>query len=127
MPIHILVVMDILERPKDEVERLMGDTLRVLGLSMGRLWFQEMKLEIEAFRRTLERESEVNERLLKEAIRRLEGMGLVTAESKIRATYGGGEPDLLIGSTDFPVLLMKLREDEQFRRYKKTLEEVFGI
>lgn len=118
--------MDILERPKDEVEKLMGDTLRVLGLSMGRLWLQEMKAEIEAFRRTLDRESEVNEKLLKEAVRRLEDMGLVIAESKVRATYGGGEPDLLVGSTDFPVLLIKLRKDEQFCRYKRTLEEVLG-
>ncbi len=104
----------------------MGDSLRVLGLCMGRLWFKEMIVEIEAFRKTLGREKEVDEKSLKEAIKRLIDMGLVEAEGKIRATYTGGEPDVLVGLRDYVSTIHMLRKDPDYLRYLEVMESFLG-
>ena len=116
----------ILSQPEDKVELLMADSIRVLCLCMGRLWLSEMKLEIEAFRRTLQREQEVDMDELKQAINRLVEMGVVEAQNKIRATMGGGEPDVLVGLKDYPTILVMMRDDRDFAEYRRVLDEVLG-
>jgi len=114
----------ILSQPEDKIELLMADSIRVLCLCMGRLWLSEMKLEIEAFRRTVRREQEVDTGELKRAVDRLVEMGIVEAENKIRATMGGGEPDILVGLRDYPAILVMMRQDKDFAEYHRILDEV---
>ena len=116
----------ILLYPKDPVEGLMGDIIRVLGLCMGRLWLSEIGPEIEAFRRTVGKEEAVDDELLMKAIRRLEGLGIVDSESKIKATYGGGEPDVLVGLKDYFVVLTSLKDDPDYITYLKVIDEIFS-
>lgn len=104
----------------------MADSIRVLCLCMGRLWLSEMKLEIEAFRRTVQREQEVDMEELKQAIDKLVEMGVVEAGNKIRATMGGGEPDVLVGLKDYPAILVLMRGDRDFTEYQRVLDEVLG-
>ena len=116
----------ILSQPEDKIELLMADSLRVLCLCMGRLWLSEMKLEIEGFRRTLGREQEVDIGELKEAVKRLVEMDMVEAQDKIKATMGGGEPDVLVGLRDYPATLSLMRNDRDFAEYRRVLDEVLG-
>ena len=116
----------LLSQPEDKIELLMADSVRVLCLCMGRLWLSEMKLEIEGFRRTVGREQKVDLKELKQAIERLVQMGTVEAEDRIRATMGGGEPDVLIGLKDYPAMLTSMRSDRDFAKYNRILDEVLG-
>ena len=89
---------------------------------MGRLWFKEMIMEIVAFRKTLGREKEVDEKSLKEAIKRLADKGLIEAEEKIRATYTGGEPDVLVGLRDYVSTIHMLKKDSDYLRYLEIMK-----
>lgn len=116
----------ILSQPEDKIELLMADSIRVLCLCMGRLWLSEIKLEIEAFRRTLQREQEVDMGELKQAINRLVEMGVAEAENKIKATMGGGQPDVLVGLRDYPAILVMMKDDRDFAEYHRVLDKVLG-
>ncbi len=117
---------DILSCASSPRERLMGDILRVLGLSLGRLWLAELAAEIAAFRETLGFSEPTSRKELVDAVMSLAGLGLVTVEERIRATYSGGENDLLVGVVDFDELSNALMDDEAYNRYRSILDGIFG-
>lgn len=117
---------DVLSGASSPHERLMGDILRVLGLSLGRLWLAELAAEIAAFRETLGFSEPANRKELVAAVMSLAGLGLVTVEERIRATYSGGEKDLLVGVVDFNGLSSALRDDEAYNRYRSIMDSIFG-
>lgn len=115
------IVSEILGNPAGNVEKLMGDIIRVLGLSIGRLWLYEIKLEIEALRSSLNRSEDFNDEMLKEAIQRLQSMGIVKTEPGLRATFRESEPDLLVDLTDRHTASIALLQDNDYVKYHKMM------
>ena len=117
---------DVLSCASSPRERLMGDVLRVLGLSLGKLWLTELAAEIAAFRETLGFSELTDRKELVDAVMSLAGLGLITVEERVRATYSGGENDLLVGVVDLDELSNALMGDEAYNRYRSILDEIFG-
>ena len=111
----------ILSNTSTSLDRLKGDILRVLGLSMGRLWLSELKPELETFRVSLGLVEPVEAEELRKAITELVNDEVLEAEERIKATLAGGEKDLLIGVKDVNSLILAVKDDEAYRRYREML------
>jgi len=110
-----------LNNPQNEIEVLMGDIVRVLGLLLGRLWLSELSAEVSAFRASVGRPQDFSEEDLKLAIKRLEGLNMVSVEEGLRATFGKPEPDSLIGLNVAIPVIEFLSKDEDVKRYRMLL------
>jgi len=111
-----------LKNPENEVEVLMGDVVRVLGLLLGRLWLSELYSEVSAFRASIGRPQDFSEKDLKLAIKRLEELKIVSVEEGLRATFGAPVQDFLVGlNVVFPIVEF-LSKDEDIKRYRMLLK-----
>lgn len=111
-----------LENPENEIEVLMGDIVRVLGLLLGRLWLSELCSEVSAFRTSLGRPQDFSEKDLKLAIKRLEDLKIVSMEEGFRATFGAPEQDLLVGLNVTVPIIEFLSKDDDIKRYRMLLK-----
>lgn len=114
-------IKGILASTDTSLDRLKGDVLRVLGLGMGRLWLSELRPELETFRTTLGLTEPVDAKELRRVIEELVREGVLEAEERIKATFTGGEKDLLVGVKDVNALLIAVRSDEAYRRYQSLI------
>ena len=116
---ELRIALKILVRPQGRLEKLMGDVLRVLALSLGAIWLSEIRYEVEAFRRTLGEYEDVTEEEVEEAVLRLRDLGLIACEHRIRGVLDErqGVPDLLVSIRSRAEVAKVLRRDERTQRY----------
>jgi len=103
---------------EEGLEKVMGDVLRTLFLFSGALWLPELLGEYEGFVRTLGEEP-VDKKVVAEAVKKLEEVGLVEVRPGIRATnVRGGEETFLISLVRAPEVLEALSTDSRVMRYR---------
>jgi len=104
---------------EDAVSSLMLDILRILSVFYGVLWKTEISQDLIKFYRTIGEPEIVNPKMIDEAIRNLENLGLIKTEERIRGiplstkTY----QDLLVHLTDKFATKKILQKDEKYRKY----------
>ncbi|MEM2153549.1 MAG: hypothetical protein QXE05_01990 [Nitrososphaeria archaeon] len=113
--------INFLKKPENEIELLMSDIIRVLGLLLGRLWLSELSSEVLAFRESVGRPLEFSDRDLQLAIRRLKDLNIVNIEEGLRATFGKPEPDILVGLNVAVPIIEFLSKDDDIKKYKMLL------
>lgn len=126
MFIHIRLIVlgmsiNFLKKPENEIELLMSDIVRVLGLLLGRLWLSELSSEVLAFRESVGRPLEFSDKDLQLAIRRLKDLNIVNIEEGLRATFGNPEPDILVGLNVAVPIIEFLSKDDDIKKYKMLL------
>ncbi len=126
MFIHIRLIVlsmsiNFLKKPENEIELLMSDIIRVLGLLLGRLWLSELSSEVLAFRESVGRPLEFSDKDLQLAIRRLKDLNIVNIEEGLRATFGKPEPDILVGLNVAVPIIEFLSKDDDIKKYKMLL------
>jgi hypothetical protein len=108
-----------LSAPKDDKERLMADTMRVLSLAPGKkLWMDELSAELGAFRQTLDREEAFSGKDLRNSVKALEALRIVTAEERVTAALGKPRPNLLVELAHTESLERLLMLDADVRQYR---------
>jgi len=97
----------------------MLDILRILSVFYGVLWKTEISQDLIKFYRTIGEPEIVNPKMIDEAIKNLENLGLIKTEERIRGiplstkTY----QDLLVHLTDKFATKKILQKDEKYRKY----------
>jgi len=120
------------EASEDAVSSLMLDILRILSVFYGVLWKTEISQDLIKFYRTIGEPEIVNPKMIDEAIRNLENMGLIKTKERIRGmplstqTY----QDLLVHLTDKFATKKILQKDEKYRKYilkrEKAIKEALN-
>lgn len=106
------------KEPKNEMELLMGDVVRVLSLLLGKLWLSELSAELASFRISIERPSAFSDDDLKNAIRTLQALNVITTQKGLRATFEKPEPDILVGLTNSRYFMNLLESDSDLKKYR---------
>jgi len=117
---------------EDAVSSLMLDILRILSVFYGVLWKTEISQDLIKFYRTIGELEIVNPKMIDEAIKNLENMGLIKTEKRIRGmplstqTY----QDLLVHLTDKFATKKILQKDKKYRKYilkrEKAIKEALN-
>lgn len=117
---------------EDAVSSLMLDILRILSVFYGVLWKTEISQDLIKFYRTIGEPEIVNPKMIDEAIKNLENMGLIKTEKRIRGmplstqTY----QDLLVHLTDKFATKKILQKDKKYRKYilkrEKAIKEALN-
>jgi len=110
-----------LKEPKNNVESLMGDVVRVLSILLGKLWMSELSAELSAFRISLNRPSDFTDADLKEAVKRLCDLKVVETREGLRATFGKPQPDTLVGLIGAHDLMDSIASDTDVKKYRMML------
>ncbi len=113
--------INFLKNPENEIELLMSDVVRVLGLLLGRLWLSELYAEVSSFRASVGRPLEFSDKDLQLAIKRLKELHIVNTEEGLRATFGKPEPDTLVGLNVVAPIIEFLSKDDDIKKYRMLL------
>lgn len=111
-----------LKEPKNEMELLMGDIVRVLNLLLGTLWLSELSIELSSFRSSLERPLPFNDIELENALKNLKDQNVVTSQKGLKATFENPKPDILVRlvtSHPFPTILESDKDIKKYRALSK--------
>lgn len=97
---------------------LAGDIVRVLALSLGRLWFSELVAEVNAFRSTLGISEIVDEDSIRNSLKFLESNGIVYCEDRLRSQLlGESVKDTLVSLLNYDSIINELKNDERYNAY----------
>ena len=108
----------------DDKSILMGDIIRVLTLYFGQLWFTELLMELEGFRRSLNKFQGLNEDEVREAINELESIGLIKVERRFKSTlFSESIPDLMIKINNLTEIKNIISNDKRLNKYLKLRDE----
>jgi len=108
----------------DDKSILMGDIIRVLTLYFGQLWFTELLMELEGFRRSLNEFQGLNEDEVREAINELESIGLIKVERRFKSTlFSESIPDLMIKINNLTEIKNIISNDKRLNKYLKLRDE----
>ncbi len=100
------------------VNELAGDIVRVLALSLGRLWFSELVAEVNAFRSTLGISEIVDEDSIRNSLKFLESNGIVYCEDRLRSQLlGESVKDTLVSLLNYDSIINELKNDERYNAY----------
>lgn len=100
------------------VNELAGDIVRVLALSLGRLWFSELVAEVNAFRSTLGISEIVDENSIRNSLKFLESNGIVYCEDRLRSQLlGESVKDTLVSLLNYDSIINELKNDERYNAY----------
>lgn len=117
---------------EDAVSSLMLDILRILSVFYGVLWKTEISQDLIKFYRTIGEPEIVNPKMIDEAIRNLENLGLIKTEERIRGIPLSTKKyqDLLVHLTDKFATKKILQKDEKYRKYilkrEKAIKEALN-
>lgn len=102
------------------------DLLRVLVAETGPQWKSDLIRELQMFRKETDRQEEVQEESLEDALRELESGDLVEIENRKKATREGGSADALISLTDPSKAEIALSKDEILKNYRSKVKKAYG-
>ena len=110
-------------------DRVEGDVLRVLAMSLGSIWLSELVNEVNAFNLSLGIDRNYSSREVFKAVKNLEKAGLVEVREGIKAVLGvsDGVRDYLISVKDIADIIPVIVTDEKYVRYKLLLREYLGV
>lgn len=119
------IVSEILSK-SDNFSMLMGDILRVLSLSFGRLWLSELIMEIEGFRSSFGEVGKVNADDVADAVDNLERLNVLQTEKRLRSSMlSGSIPDLMVTLLNLSSVLTIVRNDPRFLQYMRLKDAAF--
>ena len=110
-------------------DRVEGDVLRVLAMSLGSIWLSELVNEVNAFNVSLGIDRSYSSKEIFKAVKNLEKAGLVEIREGIKAVLGlsDGIKDYLISVKDIADIIPVIVTDEKYVRYKLLLKEYLGV
>ena len=104
----------------DYSSKLMGDIIRVLSLSFGRLWLSELVMEIRGFRRSFGESGEIDADEIAKAVKELKRLNVLETEEKFRSSLiSGSVPDLMVKLLNVNSILNVVRHDQRYLHYIK--------
>jgi len=107
-----------LKEPKNEMELLMGDIVRVLNLLLGTLWLSELSAELSSFRSSLERPATFSDEELENAIKTLKDLNIVSIQKGLKATFERPKPDVLVGLVVSQPFSNIIESDKDIKKYR---------